>query len=107
MLRIKEEYQRTVIGFAGSGAPLGMRSQKDLLELALLAHRSGHHKEKFDVLPSLQELQLLKMDLLHSEPTPKTAQQSDGRTENNSEKKSGSKPRKQGRLRKGAQQRLA
>lgn len=63
-IKIKEQYRNCVIGFNGSAIPLGLRSQGDLVDLALLAISANHHTEKFEVLPSLADLRRMKMAAL-------------------------------------------
>jgi hypothetical protein len=61
-IKIKEEYKKHIIGFNGSGLPLGERT--DLDKLAELAHSSNDAsiKQVFEKLPSLEELTAAKTE---------------------------------------------
>lgn len=59
-VKIKETHRNDVVLFGGKGRKkLGERSQKELRDLAILAHQSGDKSllERFENLPSLEELQ--------------------------------------------------
>lgn len=60
---IKPQYHDTVIAFNNSGVVLSKRSQQDLVDLAIMAHRSQNPNllNLFENLPTLQELQHLKL----------------------------------------------
>lgn len=60
---IKSQYQETAIAFGNSGLPLNKRPQSDLIDLGIMTHRSGNPEllKLFETLPSLQELQDMKM----------------------------------------------
>lgn len=65
-LKVKVQYNNTVIAFAGSGVVLSKRSPMELIELALLGISSGDKSilNLFESLPSRSELQKMKMLLL-------------------------------------------
>jgi hypothetical protein len=56
---IKQEFQAEVVGFNGSGLPLGKRTQKDLIDLAILSYNPVF-KQYFEEIPSLDELNAAK-----------------------------------------------
>ncbi|MVT11383.1 hypothetical protein [Chitinophaga tropicalis] len=64
MVTIKKEYQSAVVAFGNSGLPLGQRD--DLLDLAIIATKSGDPSllQLFEPLPSLEELQKMKVQPL-------------------------------------------
>lgn len=60
-LKIKDEFKDEVVGFNGSGHPLGERSQEDLRWLAEQAQTvNKSHQRYFEELPELEELQAAK-----------------------------------------------
>lgn len=63
MIQIKPEFQKAVVAFGGNGLCLDKRSQVELLELAIIAAGSNDPTltRLFVSLPSLQELQLIKL----------------------------------------------
>jgi hypothetical protein len=62
-LSIKPAYYNTVIAFNNSGVVLKDRSDSDLIDLAIMARKSGNPNLiiLFEKLPELPELQLMKM----------------------------------------------
>lgn len=60
---IKPQYHDTVIAFNNSGVVLSKRSQQDLVDLGIMAHRSQNPTllKLFENLPTLPELQQLKL----------------------------------------------
>jgi len=70
MLKIKKEYESTVVGFGNSGLPLGKRD--DLIDLAIIAQRSQDPSLlcMFEDLPSLEQLQKQKIEPLLPVLTP-------------------------------------
>jgi hypothetical protein len=65
-LKIKPQYKDTVIAFQDNGIALDKRTQKELIDLALLAHSSQDKMlmDFFELLPSVAELSRTKMQLL-------------------------------------------
>lgn len=64
MLRIKQEYRNTVIAFQDSGVALYKRPFIQLIDLAILAHRSKDETliRLFETpMPSVVELKKMKM----------------------------------------------
>lgn len=61
----REEYGNTAIGFNNSGIVLKNRSLADLIDLGIMALRSGDPGllKLFEVLPTLEALRKMKMDL--------------------------------------------
>lgn len=55
-IKIKEEFKAEVVGFNNSGLPLGKRSQADLIDLALMAHKAPGFRRYFEKLPSIKQL---------------------------------------------------
>ncbi len=66
MVTIKQDYLNTVIGFNNSGVVLKERSQEDLVDLAIMAHKSQDPGllKLFEVLPSLDALKKMKMEAM-------------------------------------------
>lgn len=62
-LIIKPEFFNTVIAFNNSGVVLKDRSDEDLIDLAIMARRSGNPSllKLFETLPELPDLQVMKM----------------------------------------------
>lgn len=60
---IKPQYHDTVIAFNNSGVVLSKRSQLDIVDLGIMAHRSKNPTllRLFENLPTLQDLQQLKL----------------------------------------------
>ncbi len=73
-LKIKEEHKDAKVGFNNSGAPLGKRSQKDLIDLAIMGHKHNpRFKDFFETLPTLEQLQEAKGEEFNAKvasPTP-------------------------------------
>lgn len=65
-VKILEKYHDTVIAFGDNGFQLKRRTQGELIELGIIAHQSGNPNllKLFEVLPSLSELQAMKMKRL-------------------------------------------
>lgn len=66
VLSIKPAYYNTVIAFANSGVVLKDRSEADLIDLAIMARKSGNPNLiiLFEKLPELVDLQRMKMELI-------------------------------------------
>lgn len=62
-LSIKPDFRNTVIAFNNSGVVLKDRSDDDLIDLAIMARRSGDQSliVLFESLPPLNELQEMKL----------------------------------------------
>lgn len=60
--KIKEAHSKKYVAFGKNAKPLGERD--DIDDLAILAHESGDESiiERFEVLPSLDELKKAKTD---------------------------------------------
>jgi hypothetical protein len=65
-LSIKPAYFNTVIAFNNSGVVLKDRSCSDLIDLAIMARRSGNPTLiiLFEKLPEIPELQRMKMEII-------------------------------------------
>lgn len=63
MIQIKEEFRSAVIAFGDNGVSLGKTTDRNLIELGIIAHRSQNPNllKLFESLPSLEELNELKM----------------------------------------------
>lgn len=79
MVIIKKEFINAVIAFGDSGVRLEKRSQKDLVDLGIIALSSKDPSllKLFEALPSMQELKRLKMQHIinATEKTSNTSQQ--------------------------------
>lgn len=77
--KIKEDKKDTVVGFAGSGLPLGQRSQSDINHLAILAQESNNPTliQLFDELPSLEDLKRQRTDTQLTGAAKATTQKSE------------------------------
>ena len=64
MVKIKAEYNNTVIAFGSNGAVLSKRSQSELIDLAIITQDSQNPnlKKLFVELPSIDDLRKMKMD---------------------------------------------
>lgn len=64
MVKIKKEYESAVVAFGTSGLPLGQR--EDLLDLAIIAQQSKDPSliKLFESLPTLEQLQRMKIQPL-------------------------------------------
>jgi hypothetical protein len=62
-LTIYPAFYNTVIAFNNSGVVLKDRSDEDLIDLAIMARKSGNPSllKLFETLPELPELQFMKM----------------------------------------------
>jgi len=68
-LKIKKEYEATVVGFNNSGLPLGQR--KDLHLLAEMAQYDTSLQKYFERVPEKTEIDAYKEELfLESHPVP-------------------------------------
>lgn len=68
-LSLYPAYHNTVIAFNNSGVVLKDRSYSDLIDLAIMARRSNNPNllKLFKSLPTLPELQLMKMKIIENE----------------------------------------
>lgn len=75
MLKLKKQFESTVIAFGNSGLPLGQRD--DLLDLAIIAQQSQDPTllQLFESLPSLGELQKQRIQPLLPAITPKVPEE--------------------------------
>lgn len=65
---INPAFNNTVIAFNNSGVVLKDRSYSDLVDLAIMARKSGNPNllKLFVTLPELPELQVMKMRIIES-----------------------------------------
>jgi hypothetical protein len=68
IVKIRPEYNNTVIGFNNSGVVLKNRSEKDLVDLAIMARNSKDPSllKLFESLPDLHTLKFQKLKLFEN-----------------------------------------
>jgi hypothetical protein len=66
---VKPEFHNTVIAYNNSGVVLKNRSYPDLIDLAIMARKSGNPNLiiLFETLPTLAALQLMKMRIIEQQ----------------------------------------
>lgn len=60
-IKIKPQYANTVIGFNHSGAPLGLRNDLHLLYETALASNQVEMLEMFEVIPTTEQIEEIKV----------------------------------------------
>lgn len=64
MVKIKNEYLKTVVAFGSNGFCLGKRTYEELIDLALMSYNNNGLQNFFETpLPTADELRNIKMQL--------------------------------------------